>query len=86
MYVFCVYVGRASLYVQRYVGTDFADLISTSEARFRTSGVTEHLTYMDLSANELNGTIPSSLCSLPSLNSTIIIDCGEITCDCCSCA
>jgi hypothetical protein len=31
-----------------------------------------------LSSNSLKGTIPSSLCSLPSL--LIRIDCGEITC------
>jgi len=33
----------------------------------------------------LTGTIPSSLCSLPFLNGSIVIDCGEIACDsgCC---
>ena len=42
MHVFTWYVARASLYVRRYVGRDFFVLISTSDARFRTSGVTEH--------------------------------------------
>ena len=42
MYVFTWYVARALLYVRRYVGRDFFVLISTSEAPFCTSGVTEH--------------------------------------------
>jgi hypothetical protein len=46
-----------------------------SEIRFLTQ-----LRELYFSANALKGTIPSSLCSLPSLNSNIVIDCGEITC------
>jgi hypothetical protein len=41
------------------------------------------LTILWLFSNELSGTIPSSLCSLALLNTSI--DCGEFTCDCCDC-
>jgi hypothetical protein len=42
------------------------------------------LTSLSFYNNTLKGTIPSSLCALPSLFS-IDIDCGEITCEsgCC---
>jgi hypothetical protein len=41
------------------------------------------LTELSFYNTTLTGTIPSSLCSLPSL--FISIDCGELTCDCCDC-
>jgi hypothetical protein len=43
------------------------------------------LDWLRFSNNTLKGTMPSSLCSLPSLNGFINVDCGEISCDCCGC-
>ena len=48
-------------------------------------GQLQQLESLYLYENKLKGSIPSSLCSLFPLNSSIFIDCGEITCDsdCC---
>jgi hypothetical protein len=47
----------------------------------------EHLTLLDglflYKIPQLNGTIPTSLCSLPNLSNSIMIDCGNIICSCC---
>jgi hypothetical protein len=45
----------------------------------------EILSFSWFTNNTLKGTIPSSLCSLPSRITNILIDCSEIACDCCHC-
>ncbi|KAI2490855.1 hypothetical protein MHU86_23708 [Fragilaria crotonensis] len=72
-------IPRAIGQLTRLTALDFQDnaLNSTIQSEI---GLLTNLRVLILSDNELKGTIPSSLCSLPSLNGSIYIDCGEITC------
>jgi Leucine-rich repeat (LRR) protein len=58
----------------------------TGEVPSTLSDVTE-LLYLNLVANSLNGTILPGLCSIGDSSSSdsfkVLIDCGEIACDCC---